>query len=335
MLSVCIPTWNRAEKLRICVESIGKAINGLPMNIKIYNNASADHTADVLADLAKLYPVSYITGKQHLPFERSYGQAVSMSDQKWTWTFGDDDLMLDARSLIPLLKSDVEFIHVTEKTRASAERSIFPGTLMQLCEGVGFIDMTGFISCNIFRTEPMVKALESDRMDVYSRAAYVHSLAALEAFHDRPAMLVDTPCVDLQDHEQTQETMQRWLDGGTSMKYAATVDGLMVLRDMGIVPNKLPPEFFRYLSGNMISKCMHTYWGETINKSQLLGDVHWDRLHHMADFIDSRETHEAIDAFRKTLQAYCDICEQGLSLVHELDVACAKATPLSYPSTYV
>lgn len=334
MLSFCIPTWNRAEKLRLCLESIGEATKGYPVDIFVYNNGSTDHTPEVLQEASLKYPVIFKTGATNLPFEQSYANATSMASQPWTWTFGDDDLLLDFKSLFPLLHTDVEFIHVTESTRAGTEKSIYPGSLLELCKSIGWIDMTGFISGNIFRTEPMRAVMSGPRQGVYGESAFPQSLAALEAFHDRKAVLVDAPIVGLQDEEQTPDTIARWNAGGMVMKYSAVSKGLALLQADGILPATLPPEFFRYLSGSFIAKCMHAFWTETINTSTKLSNAKWSEIEYAAGMFEG-DIRPVVKKFRQTLDDYCDVCERGMELVGGMEKLCAEATPFTYPSTYV
>src|SRR6266498_5735585 len=92
MITFVIPTWNRAANLKVCVESI---VAQSPHRVVISDNASTDDTEAVALMLASEHPcVEYFRRSAEGDFQDSYKSAVLLSNSKWTWTFGDDDILL-------------------------------------------------------------------------------------------------------------------------------------------------------------------------------------------------------------------------------------------------
>lgn len=97
LLSICIPTYNRADKLNLSLSVILKQVNSHQDKIEVIvsNNASTDNTADVLTNL-----------KAEYPFLKIYSNPINLgpnlnffrlSDEyatgKYFWLIGDDDVV--------------------------------------------------------------------------------------------------------------------------------------------------------------------------------------------------------------------------------------------------
>ena len=65
LLSICIPTYNRAECLEDCLRSLERATQGLidRVQIVISDNASTDHTPEVVQKWAAVLPIRYIRNR--------------------------------------------------------------------------------------------------------------------------------------------------------------------------------------------------------------------------------------------------------------------------------
>jgi len=95
-LSVCIPTFNRAELLRECLAAvIPQVVDNAEVEVIVSDNASPDHTSEVLEEFRRHYPklrtyrnstnLGY-TGNQIKCFEYAAGDYLAI--------LGDDDLYL-------------------------------------------------------------------------------------------------------------------------------------------------------------------------------------------------------------------------------------------------
>jgi len=90
LLSICIPTYNRAELLRGCLESIIPQAkkHGIPLYIS--DNASTDDTAHVVAAARMKYSHIYYSGNSsNLGAERNQSCVLKRSKSKYAWLIGD------------------------------------------------------------------------------------------------------------------------------------------------------------------------------------------------------------------------------------------------------
>lgn len=114
LLSICIPTYNRAEYLRKLLEGLLPQIKLFEQKVSIHisNNASTDSTANLISELAALYKVQidYYCQSQNVGLENNYAKAASMTDGKYTFILGDDDLLAPN-----FIKTIVEYLDVEEE----------------------------------------------------------------------------------------------------------------------------------------------------------------------------------------------------------------------------
>ena len=97
MLSICIPTYNRAEKLEICINSIFSQIgNDKNIEILIINNASTDKTEEVILKYASIYSnLRYIKNNINIGADQNIYKASEEARGKYIFLHGDDDIFLN------------------------------------------------------------------------------------------------------------------------------------------------------------------------------------------------------------------------------------------------
>lgn len=99
LLSICIPTYNRADCLRrlldIIIPQILESKEGV--EVCISNNGSLDNTHEVVNNFKEQYPdlIKYNENKENLGFDRNVLKAVDMAAGEFVWTFSDDDLIVN------------------------------------------------------------------------------------------------------------------------------------------------------------------------------------------------------------------------------------------------
>lgn len=95
ILSICIPTFNRAEYLRGLLDSIYKSCKGNEDSIEVVisNNESTDHTEDVVNEYKKYF--KQLRYHYHfealLPGEKNFFFVSRMATGEYVWLIGDDD----------------------------------------------------------------------------------------------------------------------------------------------------------------------------------------------------------------------------------------------------
>lgn len=96
LLSICIPTFNRAETLKLLLENISRecAYDIDKIEIVISDNASTDHTADVVNEYSHL-PIRYRKNKTNIGGAGNIlSVAAELATGEFVWIVGDDDLIL-------------------------------------------------------------------------------------------------------------------------------------------------------------------------------------------------------------------------------------------------
>lgn len=119
-LSICIPTFNRLESLKLCLRSIEKSIiaSGLCEEIElcVSDNGSSDGTAEFLKSYNPQFRFSKNINNKNLGFGLNIIKVTSMARGDYLWVIGSDDLLLhdSVSRLFIIIKKYVEcdFIYV-------------------------------------------------------------------------------------------------------------------------------------------------------------------------------------------------------------------------------
>ena len=255
MLTFAIPTWNRVKQLERCIKSI-QAEGG---RVLVSDHGSTDGTVEMLEKLGVEYVTLPRTEKSD--FQDNFRHVFSLPETEWTWMFGDDDLLRlgSLQTVLEALKGAGEFLRVAEKARASESPSFKRGTLLEVCSTFGWLDMTGFITGNIVKTERLRRAVNNPKWEFWSKNAFPQSCALLEELRNDQAMFLDLPIIDSQ--EKAADINQRWEANNTALRYFFVDESLTDMVQRGILPKHLDNVFFRYhsyflwdrLISNMIS----------------------------------------------------------------------------------
>jgi abequosyltransferase len=333
-LVFAIPTWNRAEKLFECVTSIAEQ---KPDAIYISDNFSDDQTPELCDILKVKYPfITCVRLPEHVFAEENFKKVVNLAEGDYIWMFGDDDILMPGALDFAkrLLEHDLDFYHVAEETR-SGTHGAKRGTLLDLCCNYGFLDTTGFISGNIVRAAKLKEAYATKNWEVYAHSAFSHSLAMLEVLAHSEATLIDIPMI--RSAQETPEVIERWKLEQTTARYIYVVEGLMLLRDAGIIPDKLPETFFRYLNGSLIKRMMNDYLARTFNPETPVTEHEWKCFEEIIRFIDEPRGSILMEWFKRVKAACIErlpIILTALYAVKEVKIQADTIQLPEYPYTY-
>lgn len=231
-LSICIPTHNRAETLRLTLENVLSEARPLGDRVEVLvsDNASTDHTAEVLKDFAPW--IRYRIREANVGyFGNIVGLAGDMARGRLVWALGDDDLILrgglaralqaaDANPETEVFYLNYGWIPVPERNRliASGDSRCNPATAdlhfpvegsrtLPRLEDLALLPSRNAagIFCGMFcyllpRSffETFGKTLSSRLWDCFSTDVddiYPHAKILMRAFHGRPVHLVAEPCL--------------------------------------------------------------------------------------------------------------------------------------------
>lgn len=94
LLSICIPSYNRADYLKRNLKFISKIIQKSSVEIVISDDASTDGSGDVInnfvrdnADIRVVFNVN----KKNIGFDKNILRMVSLASGRFCWLLGDDD----------------------------------------------------------------------------------------------------------------------------------------------------------------------------------------------------------------------------------------------------
>lgn len=94
-LSICIPTYNRVELLKISINSILNAITFADCNIEIIisDNCSTDNTQTYCLNLVEKYSFIHYYRNLENVIELNFYIAVEKAKTDYVWLFSDDDVL--------------------------------------------------------------------------------------------------------------------------------------------------------------------------------------------------------------------------------------------------
>lgn len=303
MLTFVIPTNNRPQELNISVRSIADQIAKLTCDTKVkivvLDNGSEESTKNVIDRFTHDF-IEYRRFEDNQDYSVAFHRMMTACPESdWVWTFGDDDLLRDGslEFVLEQLKAasdELSFIHVAEITRWSKANSVYKGEFIDLCRNIGWLEMTGFITGNLCRGSLLYKAAQTPRWKEYAKSAFVHSLALLETMQHEQSMFLDIPCVQTQSREQTQECIQKWVDAHIPERYLFVSTAIERMYDDGVVTEKLPPKFFRYLNYHLWDRFMTHFGGDYLDRNQMWIEDSWANVIRFARFLDDDEVAEKI-----------------------------------------
>lgn len=106
-LSICIPTFNRANLLKLTLESIISQITD-NVEIVISDNSSTDNTQDVIEDFRGQYPnIRYYTHQENVGFDGNILRLINYANGDYIFFCSDDDIVINGtiKSILDLISS--------------------------------------------------------------------------------------------------------------------------------------------------------------------------------------------------------------------------------------
>ena len=114
-LSICIPTFNRRDKIPNCLNSIYLASknSNLDFDVCISDNGSDYDVGDVIKEFTNKLKIKINRNKLNIGYMPNLLKSISLSESEFVWAIGDDDILMPD-SLIRLeqlfrINSDVDF----------------------------------------------------------------------------------------------------------------------------------------------------------------------------------------------------------------------------------
>lgn len=164
LLSICIPTYNRAANLDRCLHSILTQLEvGAPVEVLVSDNASTDDTPDVVRRYSARYLcLTYSRNRENTGADRNIYHVMRLAQGSFIKMQGDDDYLVEG-SLMPLIDivkehRDCGIIHIHTHNN---DRRVYTAEGAQAFLASSTI-MSTFISGMIVRREDLERVEQPD-----------------------------------------------------------------------------------------------------------------------------------------------------------------------------
>ena len=166
ILSLCIPTYGRAEILRGNLEQIQKQLDSINIDefeLIVSNNCSLDHTEDVVQSFIKQgMPICYNCNTENLGSDGNFLKCMHMAKGKYILLLGDDDYLTEgsiAHILDCLRGKDYGLLYIDFQ-------STIKGDIVEYIDHNQMVRKIGrqftYMSANVFRKD-IVDTIDADK----------------------------------------------------------------------------------------------------------------------------------------------------------------------------
>lgn len=206
MLSICIPTYNRAELLDRCLSNIRRNIvdNGEAsrpeIEICISDNGSTDHTSEVIEKYRNAFKnIVSVRHDTNLGFAKNFKSVLELASREWAIVIGDDDLVTDRfmESITSATETDKPLVVFSsefgEMKRAPSNELNFKtpfSSPSQVLQRIGMFQLT-FIGNLLFRMDSVRHHLA----DLTVQSAYPQTVLAWKLIESGGMELFNAPIV--------------------------------------------------------------------------------------------------------------------------------------------
>ncbi len=127
LLSICIPTYNRAQMLRGCLENLIPQVKKHGIAIYVSDNHSTDDTVKVILGLKREYHRIFVNrNPRNIGAERNFRKVLGMSKTRYSWLLGDTYRIVDGAidAILKKLRSkrfDLVIVNAGDKVKNKNE----------------------------------------------------------------------------------------------------------------------------------------------------------------------------------------------------------------------
>lgn len=226
LLSVCIPTYNRANYLPTCLDSIVSEFKNNEVfnkvEIVIADNASTDNTTEIVKKYQEKYSnIIYFRNERNIGFDRSFTKLIEKATGKYCLSIGDDDAFFEGALPLILEKikgSNIPFFSlnfwgydselknpVLPHPNFKISKDIYYNRLSDYIKSIKeYTNLVGVfvgLSTQLFLREPWVTFPEKEK---YFDTLAVHMYVNLSIFKNSPFLIIKEPII------KTRSSNIRW-----------------------------------------------------------------------------------------------------------------------------
>lgn len=226
LLSICIPTYNRAQCLSQCLTTIVDQFTDInsyqKVEIVISNNGSIDNTENVIRTFQEKFTnIIYVANQGNTGFDRNLLQVVEKSTGIYCLTLGDDDGLFPES--IPKILAILEreeapyymlnswgYDHELQNpimfaaSRPIKDNSLFPSLIDFVKSIKGYNNLVGTfggMSVQLFKRDMWINFDEKNK---YLDTQAIHLFILLSVYKNYPFMLIAEPFI------KTRNDNMRW-----------------------------------------------------------------------------------------------------------------------------
>jgi glycosyltransferase involved in cell wall biosynthesis len=224
ILTICIPTYNRADYLRDALESVRRQLTPAlspVVEVVVADNASIDHTETVAREYAnKIDRFVYVKNPENIGFDGNVNVAVRAASGRYCWYLGDDDAIVngalahvvevcreDKYAVISVADRPLLSRPVDDSSTAYSENDHVSG--LSPTENYTRGHLPSALSMLIFRRDDWLR--EADFADHTPGWFYFEVILKIAVSADAQVLRIKKPMV------LTGQDM-RWADGGAGLK---------------------------------------------------------------------------------------------------------------------
>lgn len=210
LLSICIPTYNRAQYLKDCLDNIIGQFRDRDIyeqiEVVISDNASKDNTQELVREYQKdFFNIRYFRNKENLGFDRNVDAVLTKAIGKFCWLMSDDDI-IEKKALSFILGvikryPEISYIGINPKGAFEKERIQYWRTGKKFVSLKGLLPPDGLLSHCIINK----KFLPPDRKKYYGNY-WFHYSSVLEIIADKPFIVVNKDLFKKNEHKSRMET---------------------------------------------------------------------------------------------------------------------------------
>lgn len=95
VLSIVIPTYQRAKCLQLLLMSLTQNLSNWPIDCEVIvlDNASKDNTNDVVSRFEDYFPIKYFCNEKNIGMDGNIASCFDVSSGKYLWVLGDDEIL--------------------------------------------------------------------------------------------------------------------------------------------------------------------------------------------------------------------------------------------------
>lgn len=200
-LTIAIPTYNRAGKLKKCVECILPQIKNKPVELLVNDNASTDNTESLMKRMSNKYGFSYYRNHDNVGPDRNFLLGYERAVGEYVMLLGDDDFLLPGaiESIMKSLDENPVMVHInscdllkTEPIKKSLPRLKEEGQIIyhnrdEFFKGVDIF--VTFMSSMILKTDYVQKIKNKEK---FIGTYFIQSFIAFEVMKNEGKYIINT-----------------------------------------------------------------------------------------------------------------------------------------------